>query len=59
LPTTTLKRIKDTQDIPKYSLSYVIRVAAHIGLVEETRTSFSLTKIGDRSFLRRWLRLNG
>ncbi|OEL30879.1 hypothetical protein BAE44_0008102 [Dichanthelium oligosanthes] len=46
LPTTTLKRIKDTENIPMYSL-YVIRVVAHIGPLEETRTSSGLTKIHD------------
>ncbi|XP_062217799.1 uncharacterized protein LOC133918045 [Phragmites australis] len=65
LPTTTIQKIKDTDDIPKYSfkfcnidmlskrinidtyLSDVIGIAAYIGLVEETRTQFGVSKIRD------------
>nr|TKW28868.1 hypothetical protein SEVIR_3G357300v2 [Setaria viridis] len=42
LPITTLKKIKDKEDIPN-----VLGVAAHIGPIEEIRTSYGLSKTRD------------
>ncbi|KAJ1276844.1 hypothetical protein BS78_05G247100 [Paspalum vaginatum] len=62
LPTTTLKKIKDTEDIPKYSFNfcttdmlfkrinvdmYLSGVAGHVGPLQETRTNFGTTKTRD------------
>ncbi|TVU39808.1 hypothetical protein EJB05_13248, partial [Eragrostis curvula] len=42
LPTSTLKNLKDSDDIPRYN---VIGVASYIGPVKEMKKQFGLSKI--------------